>query len=259
MAEEPFLGVAKSITGRYWRARLDDERGAQALQQRLDIPEMLARVLAARGVSIESGERYLDPKLKTDLPDPSSFQDMDKAAGRLAQAVTGGEGIAVFGDYDVDGATSAALLLRFFRAIGSDARLYVPDRLTEGYGPNAPALRQLRSEGADVAVTLDCGIVAFEALAAAAEVGLDIIVVDHHLATPELPIAAAIVNPNRLDDTSAAQTTGRGWRRLSSGGGVESGAARCRLVCRSRRTQADRMARSGRVGHDLRRGAADRR
>ena len=202
MAEEPFLGVAKSITGRYWRARLDDERGAQALQQRLGIPELLARVLAARGVSIESGERYLDPKLKTDLPDPSSFQDMDKAAGRLAQAVTGGEGIAVFGDYDVDGATSAALLLRFFRAIGSEARLYVPDRLTEGYGPNAPALRQLRAEGADVAVTLDCGIVAFEALAAAAEVGLDVIVVDHHLATPELPIAAAIVNPNRLDDTS---------------------------------------------------------
>ena len=202
MGDEPFLGVSNSITGRFWRARLDDERGAQALQQRLSIPELLARVLAARGVAIDDGESYLDPKIKNDLPDPSSFQDMDKAAARLVRAITDGEKIAVFGDYDVDGATSAALLLRFFRAIGSDARLYVPDRLSEGYGPNAPALQRLRAEGAGIAITLDCGIVAFTALAAAAEAGLDVIVVDHHLATPELPIAEAIVNPNRLDDTS---------------------------------------------------------
>ncbi|MDA0261420.1 MAG: single-stranded-DNA-specific exonuclease RecJ, partial [Proteobacteria bacterium] len=202
MGEDAFLGVANSITGRFWYSRLDDERTALALQQRLGISELLARVLAARGVSLDAAEGYLDPKLRTDLPDPSSFQDMANAAQRMVRAITQREAIAVFGDYDVDGATSAALLLRFLRAVGSDARLYVPDRLTEGYGPNPDALRQLRREGSAVAITVDCGIVAFDALAAAAEVGLDIIVVDHHLAQAELPIATAIVNPNRLDDTA---------------------------------------------------------
>ena len=202
MGAKPFLDVSSSIAGRQWRARLDDERAAQALQQRLGIPDLLARVMAARGVPVEAGEGYLEPRLKTDLPDPSSLCGMDDAAARLVRAIASGEGIAVFADYDVDGATSAALLLRFFRAVGSDARLYVPDRLAEGYGPNAPALRRLRDEGAAVAVTLDCGIVAFDALREAAEAGLDVIVIDHHLAVPELPVAHAIVNPNRLDDTT---------------------------------------------------------
>ena len=202
MGAKPFLGVSSSITGRQWRARLDDERAAQALEQRLGIPDLLARVMAARGVSAEAGAGYLDPRLRTDLPDPSSLRGVDEAAARLARAIARGEGIALFGDYDVDGATSAALLLRFLRAVGSDARLYVPDRLAEGYGPNAPALRRLREEGAAVVVTLDCGIVAFDALAAAAAAGLDVIVVDHHLAAPALPPAHAIVNPNRLDDAT---------------------------------------------------------
>lgn len=200
MGAKPFLGVSSSITGRQWRARLDDERAAQALEQRLGIPDLLARVMAARGVSVEAGTGYLEPRLRTDLPDPSSLCGVDEAAARLARAIASGEGIALFGDYDVDGATSAALLLRFLRAVGSDARLYVPDRLTEGYGPNAPALRRLREEGAAVVVTLDCGIVAFDALAEGAAAGLDVIVVDHHLAAPALPPAHAIVNPNRLDD-----------------------------------------------------------
>ena len=200
MNTEPFLGVASSITGRRWRVRLEDDRAAQALQQRLGISDLLARVMAARGVPPDAGGGYLEPKLRTDLPDPSSLRGMDKAAARLVRAISSSEAVAVFGDYDVDGATSSALLLRFFRAVGSDARLYVPDRLAEGYGPNGPALRALRAEGASVVVTLDCGIVAFEALREAAETGLDVIVVDHHLAAPELPSAHAIVNPNRLDD-----------------------------------------------------------
>ena len=173
----------------------------RALPRRFGLPDVVGRVLAARGVTLESATAHLNPALRDLLPDPSSFRDMDAACDRLARAVMAGEQIAVFGDYDVDGATSAAVLLRFFRAVGGRIDVYVPDRLKEGYGPNAPALLSLAERGAKVVVTVDCGTLAFTALAAAADAGLEVVVVDHHLAEPELPRALAVINPNRLDES----------------------------------------------------------
>ncbi len=196
------LGVERSVSGRRWRSRLADARAGLALAQRLDMPEIVGRVLAARGVAADDAEAFLNPTLRTSLPDPSRLADLDLAVARLVRAVTAGETIAVFGDYDVDGATSAAVLTRYFNSVGASSRIYVPDRLTEGYGPNAEALLRLAAEGAGVVVTVDCGISAFEPLAAAARAGLDVIVVDHHVAEPRLPEAVAVVDPNRLDDTS---------------------------------------------------------
>lgn len=195
------LGVERSVSGRLWRERLDDWRAAAALAQSHGLPEIVARVLAARGVAAEEVETFLKPTLRALLPDPSGLRDMDRAAARLAHAIEAGEMVAVFGDYDVDGATSAALLHRFFKAAGRPLRLYIPDRLSEGYGPNAPALRQLKAEGVSLVVTVDCGITAYAPLADAAEIGLDVIVVDHHVAEAELPRAVAVVNPNRLDES----------------------------------------------------------
>ena len=195
-----FLGVRRSVTGKLWRARPADERLALAHAQRGGLPEIVGRILAARGVPLDSADQFLEPRLKSLLPDPSTLKDMDRAAGRLARAIREGERIAVFGDYDVDGATSSALLAHFFRAIGVPLTLYIPDRIKEGYGPNAPALLRLREQGVTVVVTVDCGISAFEPLAAAREAGLEVIVIDHHKAEGRLPDAAAIVNPNRLDE-----------------------------------------------------------
>lgn len=203
---EAVLGVEHSVKGRRWEPRLENDRMAQAVAQALGLPDVVGRVLAARGVTVESAAAHLKPALRDLLPDPSSFRDMDTGCERLARAVMAGEQIAVFGDYDVDGATSAAVLLRFFRAVGGRIEVYVPDRLTEGYGPNAPALLKLGEGGAKVVVTVDCGTLAFAALAAAADAGLDVIVVDHHLAEPELPRALAVINPNRLDETGAHGT-----------------------------------------------------
>ena len=197
-----FLSVERSVSGKLWRARLEDERAALALAQQLEISEILARVLAARGITADDADRFLNPALRDALPDPSVLRDMDKAADRLAAAIKSGEKIAVFGDYDVDGATSGALILRFLNAVGSSGTYYIPDRMREGYGPNAPALRSLAEQDVALVVTVDCGISAFDPLDAAAEAGLSVIVVDHHIAEPRLPTATAIVNPNRLDDDS---------------------------------------------------------
>lgn len=196
-----FLGVTRSLSGRRWVARACDDRTAVALSQRLGLPEVLGRVLASRGVGLDGADKYLSPRLRDLLPDPSQLKDMDRAAERLASAVRAGEGIAILGDYDVDGATSAALLVRFLRAVGAKARVYVPDRIKEGYGPNAGAVRLLAAEGARVIVTVDCGTLAHEALAVAAPLGVDVIVVDHHVAAPSLPAVFAVVNPNRLDES----------------------------------------------------------
>ncbi|BBK42741.1 single-stranded-DNA-specific exonuclease RecJ [Allostella vacuolata] len=196
------LGVERSFTGRRWRSRLADDRPAYALADRFQLPEVVARVLVARGIGADQAQRFLAPTLRDHLPDPSHLLGMDAAAERLAQAVRAGEGIAVFGDYDVDGATSSALLVRFFRAAGAEVRVYIPDRMTEGYGPNIPAMLQLRREGAGVAITVDCGTTAFAPLAAAREAGLDVVVIDHHVAEPALPAAVAVVNPNRLDQVT---------------------------------------------------------
>jgi single-stranded-DNA-specific exonuclease len=199
---ELFLGVDNSFGGRPWRSRLTDDRAALAVAQCAGVPDIVARVLAGRGVAADAAQAYLHPTLRDLMPDPSTLADMDVAVARLVAAVRAGRPIAVFGDYDVDGATSAALLDRYLTAVGAETRVYIPDRVREGYGPNAPALRRLRDAGADVAVTVDCGTAAFDALAEARDFGLDVIVVDHHLAEARLPDCAAVVNPNRLDDRS---------------------------------------------------------
>ena len=196
------LGVERSIGGRRWRNRLADDRAALALAQRLDLPEIVARVLAARGVGADAAPDFLNPTLRALLPDPSCMAGMDEAAARLADAVTGGETIGIFGDYDVDGATSSALLVRFLGALGVPTVVHIPDRQKEGYGPNAPALLSLRDRGAGPVVTVDCGISAFEPLRLAHEAGIEVIVFDHHTAEAALPAARAAVNPNRLDDGS---------------------------------------------------------
>ena len=166
------------------------------------MPELVGRVLAARGIAAEEAPDYLDPTLRRLLPDPLHLRDMETAIARLAGALEAGEKIAVFGDYDVDGATSAALLSRFFEAVADAPTIYIPDRLREGYGPNATAMRMLAAQDVAVVITVDCGISAFDALAEAADAGLDVIVVDHHVAEARLPQACAVIDPNRLDDDS---------------------------------------------------------
>jgi single-stranded-DNA-specific exonuclease len=197
-----FLGVERSLTGRRWAARLADERAALAIAQRHGLPDAVCRLLAARDIGLEAVPDFLDPTLRKFLPDPSHLKDMDAAIARLVVAVQKGEKIVVFGDYDVDGATSSALLLRFFRAVGGNIGVYIPDRRKEGYGPNATALLRIKEEGASVVVTVDCGITAFEPLAEARRAGLDLIVIDHHIAEIALPEAVAVVDPNRVDDDS---------------------------------------------------------
>lgn len=197
-----FLGVERSLGGRRWRVRLSDERLATTLAQRLGLPEVVARVLAGRGIGLDDAELFLAPTLRELLPDPAHLKDMDAAVERLVCAVKAGERICIFGDYDVDGATASALLYRFFRAVGAEVRIYIPDRIAEGYGPNAPALLRLKDEGVSVVVTVDCGVTAFAPLAAAAAAGLDVVVVDHHEAEAVLPQVVAVVNPNRLDESS---------------------------------------------------------
>jgi single-stranded-DNA-specific exonuclease len=197
-----FLNVERSATGRRWARRPSDERLTLALAQGHGVPELVARVMAARGVTMDGAESYLSPTLRALMPDPSHLRDMDAAAARIARAVRAGEGIAILGDYDVDGATSAALLRRFLRCLGVDPAIHIPDRIKEGYGPNAPALEALARRGARLVITVDCGTTAFAPLEAASAAGLEVIVVDHHAAEARLPTALAVVNPNRLDDPS---------------------------------------------------------
>jgi single-stranded-DNA-specific exonuclease len=202
MTSGSLLGVDSSLTGRQWHLTGGDERKAAMISQRLGLPELLGRVLACREIDIDMVEAFLNPTLRESLPDPFHLLDMDKAADRLAEAIKAGQTIGIFGDYDVDGATSSALLQRFFRSVGADVIVHIPDRMIEGYGPNAPALLGLQAKGCGVVVTVDCGITAFEPLAAAKQAGLPMIIVDHHEAEPALPEAVAVVNPNRLDETS---------------------------------------------------------
>jgi single-stranded-DNA-specific exonuclease len=190
-----------SVTGRRWLAQPCDERIALAVAQSHNLPELAARILVGRGVGLDTVEAHMAPTLRSFLPDPSALLDMDRAAERVARAIMTGERIALFADYDVDGATSSALLLRFLRAVGSDALLYVPDRILEGYGPNAAAFGILAGQGAKLVITLDCGITAHEPLAAARDAGLEVIVIDHHTADIQLPEALAVINPNRLDES----------------------------------------------------------
>ncbi len=170
--------------------------------------DLVAQILLARGVPREDLDRQRTPSLRAFLPDPSIFRDMDAAADRLAQAVLSQEAVTVYGDYDVDGATSAALLIRLLRDLGLEARYYIPDRLLEGYGPSGEALVKLAQEGSSLIVTVDCGAMAYEALGMARDVGVDVIVVDHHKCAHELPPAMALVNPNRLDESDIGAAHG---------------------------------------------------
>jgi single-stranded-DNA-specific exonuclease len=199
-----FLGVDRSATGRVWRDRLDERGNLRALSivQRHGLPELLARVVAGRGIEPDGVEAYLEPTIRKLMPDPGTVTAMDAAIERLADAVMRREAIAIFGDYDVDGATSSALLASFLRLAGQNPFIYIPDRIFEGYGPNVPAIRTLAERGTKLLVTVDCGTTSHEPLAEAARLGLDTIVIDHHQADEQLPAAVAVVNPNRLDDIS---------------------------------------------------------
>ncbi len=192
------LGVSRSVTGRRWLWRLGDARLGMAIAQRLSLPELLGTLLAARGVAPEAAADFLDPTLRALLPDPSVLRDMDRAAERLADAAERGEQVAVFGDYDVDGACAGALTVRALRQLGCEVSHYVPDRIKEGYGPNPGAIRTLCERGATLIVCVDCGIAAHAALAEAAG-RADVIVLDHHKSEGPVPDVAAVVNPNRLD------------------------------------------------------------
>jgi single-stranded-DNA-specific exonuclease len=201
-ATKPFLNVARSLSGNCWRARLDDSRIAEAISQKHELPDILGRVLASRRVGLEEVEIYLNPTLRTLMPQPSQLADMEKGAQRLAHAIMHNENIGIIGDYDVDGLSSVALMLRFLRAVGSDAAVHIPDRILEGYGPSLKAVESLKARGTQLLLTLDCGVMAHDPLAQARELGMDIVIVDHHQASETLPEAHAVINPNRQDDIS---------------------------------------------------------
>ncbi|WP_284178844.1 single-stranded-DNA-specific exonuclease RecJ [Rhabdaerophilum sp. SD176] len=204
MDKAAYLGVSRSVLGRRWADRLDEAaaRESEMISRQLDVPSILARLLAGRGATLEDAARRLEPRLRDWLPDPSTVLDLDKAVFRLARAIETGERVAIFGDYDVDGACSAALLGHALRHAGLDPLIHIPDRLTEGYGPNAEAIRQLRGRGATLLVCVDCGTSGHAPLAEARSIGMDVLVLDHHQAPEVLPDVEALVNPNRLDDLS---------------------------------------------------------
>jgi len=196
----PVLGVERSLSGKTWRWRGGNMDLSGTAPGTGGLDDIVTQLLLSRGVARDELERHRTPSLRAFLPDPSEFRDMDAAAERLAQAVLTGETVTVYGDYDVDGATSAALLILLLRGLGHDAQYYIPDRLLEGYGPSGEALVRIAGEGSSLIVTVDCGAMAHEALAMAHDAGVDVIVVDHHKCSAELPRAAALVNPNRLDE-----------------------------------------------------------
>ncbi|WP_394689306.1 single-stranded-DNA-specific exonuclease RecJ [Hoeflea sp.] len=202
--ERAFLSVEQSLSGQKWVARLDHagENKAISIAQTTGLPDIVARVLAGRGVAMGDAVSFLDPTIKALMPDPSRLTDCDKAAERLALAIARRERVAIFGDYDVDGAASSALMQRFFNHFGLESEIYIPDRIFEGYGPNAPAIAELIDRGAGLIVTVDCGSTSHDALSEAAQRGVDVVVIDHHQMAAELPPAHALVNPNREDDLS---------------------------------------------------------
>ena len=198
--------IDRSLSAKAWRWRGGNMDLGLALSGAQDT--LVDQLLLSRGVDRSELDRHRRPTLREFLPDPSLFLDMDNAADRLARAIVAREPLAIYGDYDVDGATSAAVLIRFVRLCGHDARAYIPDRLLEGYGPSGEALVRLGAEGARLVVTVDCGAMAHDALTMAARSGLDVIVVDHHKCAAELPPAVALVNPNRLDESDTGASYG---------------------------------------------------
>jgi len=199
-----FLDVENSFTGRAWRARLDaaGEARALAITQISGQDDLMARVLAGRGVGVDDVDRFLEPTLRDLMPDPFTLAGMAAATERLLRAVQRGEKIAIFGDYDVDGAASAACLSEYLEALGCPTLIHIPDRIVEGYGPNSEAMDSFKVQGADLVVTVDCGAVSHVPIAHAKSLGLDVVVFDHHQAPETLPEAFALVDPNRQDDLS---------------------------------------------------------
>ena len=199
-----FLDVSNSVLGRPWIDRLDfnAQRIATAIGQRTGLSDILARIVASRGVGVDAAEAYLQPTVRALMPDPSTLADMDALCERLAKAIVDKEPIALFGDYDVDGACSCALMARYLRHFGLDPQVYIPDRIFEGYGPNTNAIDRLADGGASLLITLDCGTTSDGPILHARDRGLDVLVIDHHLSDHELPQANALVNPNRPDDIS---------------------------------------------------------
>jgi single-stranded-DNA-specific exonuclease len=194
--------VSKSVLGKYWFATVHDETFISELVRMLGISDFLARMISTRVDSVDLAEKYLDPKIKSQLPDPYHLKDMDLAVDRMIKAIESKEKICIFADYDVDGATSSALIKNILKQINIDSSIYVPDRIAEGYGPTEQAMQKIKESGANLIITVDCGSVAFEALEYASKLGMDVIVIDHHISMDELPKAVAVINPNRLDETS---------------------------------------------------------
>ncbi|OFW94636.1 MAG: single-stranded-DNA-specific exonuclease RecJ [Alphaproteobacteria bacterium RIFCSPLOWO2_01_FULL_40_26] len=190
-----------SVLGFNWQQKNFDERHATTICQRFQLSEILSNLLASREISLDEVENFLQPKIKISLPDPFELSDMGKAVSHVIAAIQARKKITIFADYDVDGATSAALLKRFFREIGIEVNIYIPDRILEGYGPNSQALLNLKKNGTDLVITVDCGTVAFKPLEDAKLAGLEIIVIDHHLGVLEKPEAIAVINPNLLNET----------------------------------------------------------
>ena len=196
-----------SVLGKQWYWRTNQEREGLALAQKLGLPSILGRILVGRGIGlgqqpVAEAADFLSPKLQ-DLPDPNHLLDMDVGVNRLQAAIKQEETIAIFGDYDVDGSCATSILARYLRELGLQPIFYIPDRLTEGYGPNPSAMRKLKEQGATLLITVDCGSLSFEALAEAKKRGLDVIVTDHHQTQPERPPCVALINPNRVDEHSA--------------------------------------------------------
>lgn len=196
---------AQSLTKKRWLLRAYEESHVLTFMQKLNLSPTIARFLAMRNVGLEAAPLFLEPSLRDHLPDPLLLKDMDKAVNRLLQAITSREKILVWGDYDVDGATSSALLCRFFKAIGLPVAIYIPDRIKEGYGPNIPGIEKFKAQGYTLMITVDCGTTSFDALEATN--GMDVIILDHHTAEARLPLVHAIVNPNRLDESEEASQT----------------------------------------------------
>jgi single-stranded-DNA-specific exonuclease len=200
--DKNFLNIERSFSGKRWLERPVNERQALALSQQFQLPDIIGRFLSARGIAAEFVDDFLDPKLSSLLPDPAHLLDMGAGVDRIIDAISSNEKIGIFGDYDVDGATSSALLARFFVSIGVNHLIYIPDRIKEGYGPNITAFEKLKNDGVSVIITVDCGTTAFEPLSFGKSIGLDVIIVDHHIAEVGLPNAVAVINPNRLDEES---------------------------------------------------------
>lgn len=192
--------LGTSILNLNWQQKTFDERLAVAIRQKMELSDALSKILAAKEIELDEIENFLDPKIKTNLPNPFELLDMQEAVAHVVEVIKLNKKITIFADYDVDGATSSALLKRFFSEVGVDVGIYVPDRALEGYGPNTSALLNLKKSGTDLVITVDCGTVAFEPLEAAAKAGLELIVIDHHIGVTEKPEALAVINPNRIDE-----------------------------------------------------------